>query len=165
MRRQNDWLSGFRDRWVIVGGIIVCGLLLTFCGLFLVLTAPSGKGEAPQGVLLTIVPPDISPTPAVTATNNSVTPVSVATATLPAGTIGVGSYVQISGVGNDGLRLRKDPGLQSTPLFLGWEAEVFQVKDGPSEADGYTWWLLEAPYDANRSGWAASNYLEWVQNP
>jgi hypothetical protein len=42
------------------------------------------------------------------------------------------------------------------------DAEVFEVKEGPKEADGFTWWYLVAPYDTNRSGWAASKFLTVV---
>jgi hypothetical protein len=49
--------------------------------------------------------------------------------------------------------------------FLGLEAEVFQVSDGPRQVDGYTWWFLVAPYDASVQGWAVANYLAVVQNP
>jgi len=61
--------------------------------------------------------------------------------------------------------LRSEPGLKGTVRFLGLEAEVFQVYDGPQQADGYTWWFLVAPYDANVQGWAVANYLNVVQNP
>jgi hypothetical protein len=44
------------------------------------------------------------------------------------------------------------------------DSEVFMVKDGPKDADGFTWWFLEAPYDPQRSGWAASNYLQVIQS-
>ncbi len=77
----------------------------------------------------------------------------------------MGVYVQITGTNGDGLRIRSAPGVSSTPLFLGMDSEVFLVKDGPREADGYTWWFLTAPYDTNRSGWAAASYLSLVQTP
>jgi hypothetical protein len=75
------------------------------------------------------------------------------------------AYVQISGTGGDGLRLRVEPGLKSEVRILGAEDEVFEVKDGPREADGFTWWYLVGPYDQTRRGWAVSNYLQVVQNP
>ncbi|MCL4825052.1 MAG: hypothetical protein KJZ57_12625, partial [Anaerolineales bacterium] len=87
------------------------------------------------------------------------------TPTLPADAIVVGGYVQITGTGGDGLRLRSAPGLASEQLFLGEEAEVFQVKDGPKEANGYIWWYIVAPYDQNRAGWAAANFLSVVPPP
>jgi hypothetical protein len=81
------------------------------------------------------------------------------------GVIAVGAYVQITGTGGDGLRLRTDPGLNSEVRLLGAEAEVFQVNEGPQEADGYTWWYLVGPYDSSRRGWAVANFLAIVQNP
>lgn len=79
--------------------------------------------------------------------------------------ISLGMYVQIKGTGGDGLRLRIAPGVGSDPLFLGMEAEVFLVQDGPKLSDGYTWWFLVAPYDSSRKGWAASEYLGVVAAP
>ena len=49
--------------------------------------------------------------------------------------------------------------------FLGAESEVFQVKDGPRSADSLTWWYLVAPYDANRNGWAAADFLAVIEKP
>ncbi len=78
------------------------------------------------------------------------------------GGIAMGMYVQIVGTDGEGLRLRSGPGIGQAPLFLGMDAEVFEVRDGPRDADGYTWWYLTAPYDEKRSGWAAANYLAVV---
>ncbi len=77
----------------------------------------------------------------------------------------MGAYVQITGTGGDGLRVRAEAGLKGAVRFIALEAEVFQVTDGPQEADGYTWWYLVAPADESRQGWAASNYLTVVQSP
>jgi hypothetical protein len=74
-------------------------------------------------------------------------------------------YVQITGTGGAGLRLRNSPGVNSPPLFLGMDSEAFQVTDGPQTADGFTWFHLVAPYDKQRAGWAVSNYLSIIQQP
>jgi len=63
------------------------------------------------------------------------------------------------------LRMRSRPGLEGEIRFLGYEAEVFHVTDGPQSADGYTWWYLVAPYDESIQGWAVANFLAVVQNP
>jgi hypothetical protein len=81
------------------------------------------------------------------------------------GVIAKGAYIQIVGTGGSGLRVRSEPGLQGEVLFLALEDEVFQVMDGPSEADGYTWWYLVAPYNNKFSGWAVADYLAVIQNP
>ena len=77
----------------------------------------------------------------------------------PGSVIQVGLTVHISGTGGDGLRIRQEPGVDSTPLFLGADNEEFVVKDGPEVVDNLTWWYLEAPFDEKRQGWAAANYL------
>jgi hypothetical protein len=107
------------------------------------------------------------PAPSQTATVNpqlSITPTGVVNNIVIDG-ISQGIYVQIQGTGGDGLRLRKEAGVNQDPLFLGMESEVFLIKDGPMYADGYTWWYLVAPYDENRKGWAASKYLAVVAAP
>ena len=83
----------------------------------------------------------------------------------PDNEIAIGAYIQITGTEGVGLRLRAGPGLSTELLFLGEDSEVFQVKDGPKEADGYTWWYIVAPYDDSRAGWAAANFLTVVPPP
>lgn len=93
------------------------------------------------------------------------TPIPSATPTLDPGKyggIGINQYVQITGTGGDGLRLRAGPGTDQSPLFLGLDAEVFQVRDGPKEVGGLIWWFLVSPSDENRKGWAAASYLVLV---
>ncbi len=124
---------------------------------------PQGETQLMPTPILTVIP---APTATLTP---SVSPISLtpsATSTLMVGGTGneiqVGVYVQITGTGGDGLRLRAGPGTENEPIFLGREAEVFLVKDGPKEGSGYTWFFLEAPYDTTRSGWAVANYLQVI---
>lgn len=106
----------------------------------------------------TPVLPTVTPTALPTPTSN--VPPSP-----EAGSLSVGAFVQISGTGGDGLRIRSEASLQGSVQALGIEAEVFQITDGPREADGYTWWYLTAPYEEARRGWAVANYLQVIQNP
>jgi len=87
------------------------------------------------------------------------------TATLEPGVMGVGAFVQVSGTDGDGLRLRQGPGLENEMQFLGLDGELFQIGDGPIEADGYTWWYVIGSYDETRQGWAAADFLALVPNP
>ncbi len=158
-------LRGIFNFWVI-GGAVVFACLLS--GLFLLvvwLIRPMPGPAAPVTPEIIVIPaPSVtsllpSPTPALSTPMPSVPPPP------PPGVLAVGAYVQITGTGGDGLRLRAEPGLQSEVLFLALEAEVFLVTGGPRDADGYTWWFLEAPAEKSRQGWAASNFLAVVQNP
>lgn len=112
--------------------------------------------------ILTIIPAPSVTIPVSVPTIASTDNVTVVPTPLPSGQMGVGAYVQISGTGGDGLRLRSGPGTTYTPLFLGRESEVFKVTDGPKEGNGFTWWFVVAPYDENRKGWAVQNYLSVI---
>ena len=79
--------------------------------------------------------------------------------------MGIGLFVQVSGTGGDGLRLRKGPGLGYEMQFLGLDGELFQIGDGPVDADGYKWWFVVGSYDESRQGWAAADFLTLVPNP
>ncbi|MBE0699415.1 MAG: hypothetical protein IH586_21035 [Anaerolineaceae bacterium] len=146
--------------WVILAAMLVAGGLIVVIVLALFLSPTPAPADINPGAVLTIIP---APTP--TATPTMVLETPTATAPPSVGGVSVGSYVQISGTEGQGLRLRSGPGTGNPPRFLGMDAEVFQVKDGPKDSDGFTWWYLEAPYDPERSGWAASSFLTVVNNP
>jgi hypothetical protein len=111
---------------------------------------------------LTVIPSSSTVTPTSMEVLPSDQPNS--TPTLQPGSIGIGVFVQVSGTGGDGLRLRKEPGLSSEMQFLGLDGELFQVGDGPVDQDGYTWWFVIGSYDETRQGWAAADFLEVVND-
>ncbi|HLA97935.1 MAG TPA: hypothetical protein VJL34_05740 [Anaerolineales bacterium] len=160
-----DFLIALITPRVILGTFFLGLVLSGMTALALWIARPGPAASAPPTAVLQVIPIP-SPTPILPTPT-----LAEATATLavppspPPGVIGVGAYVQVSDTGGDGLRMRREPGLEGEVLFLGLEAEVFQVVDGPQPADGYTWWLLTAPYDESVRGWAVANYLRVVQNP
>jgi len=148
--------------WVIAGTIITASLLLVIT--FLVSgTFFTGNQEPYQGgAVITIIPvPTATHTPQPTSSPPS----------LPSPTVesvdGIrqGGYAQISGTEGEGLRLRIEPSLSGEIVYLGLEGEIFLVKSGPVDQDGYLWWQLEAPLNETRVGWAVSNYLQPAQSP
>ncbi|KAA3643186.1 MAG: SH3 domain-containing protein [Chloroflexi bacterium] len=145
-------------------GIAVFMFLLLALAFWLTTPPPSPVVEQPTAILTVIPPP--TPTPRV----STPTPFLTATPTdaplvFGPGGFTLGSYVQIAGTSGDGLNIRSSAGLNSEILFLGLDSEIFEVRDGPVEADGFIWWLLVTPIDENRSGWAADAFLEFVENP
>lgn len=108
-----------------------------------------------------------TPTPIIpTSTPNPTgTPAATDLPIPPEGEIVIDAYVQVTGTGGGGLRLREGPGLERDVRMLGEENEIFLVQDGPQQADNYTWWYLENPLDETRYGWAAANFLRVIQNP
>ncbi len=151
------WLLKRMNIWVLVGALAVAfAMVVVFAGLVLLLPIPSTVVAGPQSAL-TVIP---APTPTPTRPRPVETPTPTNAPSIDG--ISIGSYVQITGTEGEGLRLRSGAGTENPPRFLGMDAEVFRVKDGPKMADGFTWWFLEAPYDPGRSGWAASKYLQVV---
>ena len=155
-------LRPYLNRFVIFGALIFAGILILITIILIGWTSPRFSPEvgfAPAD--LTMIPAPTH-TPAASATP-TVDP--FATPTVDANTIHIDGYAQITGTGGDGLRIRSAPGLNTETVFRGEESEVFLVKDGPQEADGYTWWYLVASYDETRAGWAASEFLAVVPEP
>jgi hypothetical protein len=153
------WLLKQVNIWVILASILVAGGLIIVIGLLIFfMPAPVSNAVSPVTVLTVIPAPTSTPTlPKVVATHTATPPASI-------DGISIGSFVQIAGTEGQGLRIRSGPGINNPPRFLGMDSEMFQVKDGPKQADGFTWWYLEAPYDPSRSGWAASKYLNVIQS-
>jgi len=140
---------------ILLAGMVLVGLAVLFLGRDL---APAA-GATPE--VTKIAAPTL--TPVSTAQPPTPTPTATSIFFLPEGVIGVGAYVQVTGTGGAGLRMRAEPGLAGAVNFTALDAEVFLVIDGPVEADGYTWWHLEAPYDASRSGWSAGDFLTPIE--
>jgi hypothetical protein len=148
--------------WTALGAIAFLALLLAIWGVLLRSLASPAVQSEPTAVVKFITAPTSTPiiqatlAPTATATLSGSGQLSTPGANEQ---IKIGDYVQITGTGGDGLRIRSGAGTDNPPLFLGMESEVFQVIDGPKDADGFKWWNLAAPYDDTRKGWAASNYL------
>lgn len=78
----------------------------------------------------------------------------------------VGGTVRVEGVDEQGLNVRSSPALNgSSILFLADEGEIFNVIEGPTQSDGFTWWRIQSATDPNRSGWAVSNFLTGNSSP
>jgi hypothetical protein len=155
-------LASLLNFWVILGSLAIAALLLILTLLALGWSTPprpSDVGFAPAELTVIPAPTQTLPPTATLTPDPNITPTAGADA------IHVGGFVQISGTEGEGLRLRSAPGLSSAQLFLGYDSEVFEVRDGPRQADGYEWWYLVAPYDETRAGWAAADFLSVVPSP
>ncbi len=147
--------------WVFIGGIGVGVLLLVFVLLFAWAFKPGEITSNTSEVQFTVVPaPSATTTPTLVV---NATPTPEGGTPLVQNGFKVGVYVQIFGTEGGGLRLRSTAGTSGSILSLAMDSEVFQIVDGPQSADGYVWWYLESPYDKNRAGWAASDYLTVIQ--
>jgi hypothetical protein len=142
--------------WVWPAGAVI-GLAAVIVVWILLFAAPlpSLPAEAIPPYFTVYPPPTYTPIPPTL----TITPFYTSTPALPTvlpGTIGVGAMVEVT---EDGLRLRDEPSLKGKILSQASSHELFAVIEGPRQADGYTWWLLQGVYDKSRQGWAVENYL------
>ena len=149
--------------WTVLGSFACAGILLLATWVGIQWSHPHSSSTAGfVAADLTVIP---LPTATISVPTPTIDPSLVASLTAQPNQIGLNVYVKINGTGTDGLRIRSAPGLNSDMVFHGQESETFLVKDGPQQADGYTWWYIVAPYDTTRAGWAAANFLAVVPSP
>ena len=161
-----DGMKNILDGKVLLGALVTALVLMCITLVILWLRpAVSQTGLVPASAAMTVIAPSTSTPVGVVPDSTRVPPTPQSTPTLLPGSFGKGAFVQITGTEGQGLRLRADPGLAAAQLFLGFDSEVYEVVDGPIQADGYTWWKLTAPYDAARTGWAVQDYLTVIQSP
>lgn len=167
MPKTNGHLINFK---VIIGSVIFgVGLFGVLVGILWSARNEAGARVPATAILKIIDAPTQTPIGFVLTPTPTSTPSPSASQAAPTpptnSAIVVGNYVQVSGTGGDGLRIHDNPGVASEVNYVAIEAELFLVKAGPVDADGYTWWELEDPYNNNAVGWGVANYLVVVQNP
>jgi hypothetical protein len=164
---QSSWMKNIFNVWVWLGGIVLAGIVLVCVGLLITTIHPTqSKAFIYSTPVVTKIPaPTFTPVLAAPTAIDTSTPETSPNPSQPGGPIKIGIYVQILGTNGDGLRIRSGAGTSNSTRFIGMDSEVFLVKDGPVEVDNLTWWLLEAPYDKSRTGWAAGSYLGLVKAP
>lgn len=117
--------------------------------------------QAVAPAVIRIPRPSAAPSPQPTAVP---TPTATPEALGPVGAIVLGDLVDVFGTSGEGVRLRSAPTLAGTVNGLGMDSDVFQVEDGPVDAEGHVWWYLVNPYDSARQGWAVAEYLRPLQD-
>jgi hypothetical protein len=97
----------------------------------------------------------------ITITPSPIVPTATARPTLPPTAapqgLYIGGFAIVTGTGSS-LRLRSDPGLQSTTLKTISDGTRLTILEGPRTADELIWWRLRDPADG-AEGWAAQDYL------
>ncbi len=137
-----------------LGVVIVIGAMIVL--------RPVKGNEAVQVplVVVTVTPTPIVPTATLRPTDvPQPTPAPTET---PEGLF-IGGEAIVSGTGSS-LRLRSDPGLQSTTLKTVTDGTRLKILEGPRDADNLRWWRMQDPSDG-AEGWAAETYLTPATGP
>ncbi|HJW83889.1 MAG TPA: SH3 domain-containing protein [Anaerolineae bacterium] len=134
---------------ILAGGAIGACLLIAFVAW--VGSGAPGRAQTarPAAIVITVTPSPIVPTS---------TPTPVPSPSSTPSILMIGGHAQVSGTQGDALRLRSDPGLQTTTLKTIPEGARLLILDGPRDADNIAWWRLRDPSDG-AEGWAAQSYL------
>lgn len=163
MRNMIRWLL---DPWVIVGSLLVA---IVLSGTFLLVVyanrATRVNPAVSTAILNKIAAPTFSLSPQTSQSTLGTPPIANPLSTTSSEEIKIGTLVQVSGTGGDGLRIRVSPGLGNDVIFVVKDGDVFRVSDGPQEASGYTWWYLISTLDDNIRGWGVGNFLVISHNP
>ncbi len=147
----------------LLGLVLGVCALIGFSGLIGLKPLSSATGAAPTARVITITPSPVIPTPTLLPAQIVPTLVAaVAPSPTPTGLYRGGSAI-VAGTGSS-LRLRSDPGLQSTTLKTVDDGTRLKILEGPRDADGLTWWRLEDAADGAQ-GWAAEKFLTPATTP
>ncbi|MCK4740849.1 MAG: hypothetical protein KAS80_01050 [Anaerolineales bacterium] len=154
---KSNWL------WAVLGILLgaIALLVLVALGYF---TRQARAVVSPATPILVLI---TAPTASITIPppTETVEPADTPTPTLSPeadGSLSQGRLVEVYGTEGDSLRLRDNTGLDSKIVFLAVESEVFELREGPVEKDGYEWWFLVNPYNLEKTGWAVSIYLRTI---
>ena len=168
MEIMMNWIKGILrtlSSLPVLLGAVGVAVFLTIASILILSFIQLPTNPEPTAALLIIPAPTGTPyLPTATASLVPSPTSNLPPSPLP-GMIGVGAYVQIYGTEGTGLNIRDDAGLTTDINFLAYDSEAFEVRGGPVEIDGFTWWYLVTPVDENRFGWAAANYLSVIPNP
>ena len=155
-------IGGRRAVIWVVGGAVV-GLLTTVTVIFLARLRGISQNVSLAPVL-TVIPLPIATDPVIASSTPKLSPTPTPTQPPDAPKdFATGELVQVFGTQGEGLRMRANPNLAAEVLLLGLESEVFEVLEGPTGADGYTWWRLANPFDPTKHGWAADQFLRSLE--
>lgn len=116
-----------------------------------------GRGRTPAEAQTSAAAPTAAPTAPPTPRPTLTAAPTAAPTVAPA--LGIGARARIVNLNGAPLRARSAPGLQASVVARIPEGSEVTLLDGPAEADGYTWWQVEAE---GASGWVAAGSPEGV---
>jgi hypothetical protein len=105
----------------------------------------------------TVLPVTVAAPTAITPNPTATTAPTVAPTAIP--TLAVNGRAMIENLNGAPLRARTKPGIRTSVVARIPEGSTVFLREGPVEADGYTWWRIE--FDAG-SGWVAERSPEGI---
>ena len=150
--------------WALLA-IFIAIVILLCLSLVLIVRAIRNKGSqaAPTpsqtSAAQTVSPATWTPLPpsGETPTPTVVLPIEITTEPAPPTEIAPGVTVVVQGTGGAGLNVRQQPSTYAKILTNAKEGSELLVLEGPTDADGYTWWKVRTA--DGTEGWGASTWM------
>lgn len=152
--RQAD-NNSTRTRTILLVAVL---LVVSFAGYAFASSLLTPEKRDTDAVVALATPAPASPSP---QPSPSPRPTPRATANPPAGNngLGIGARARVGNLNGATLRARQAPGTTAPIQARIPEGSVVTIIDGPIEAEGYTWWLIDRD---GAGGWSAERSQDGV---
>ncbi len=150
--RQTD----IRSNWIRTTLALTALLLISAAGYAFASGLLTSQAQQPRNTPAALAPTAVSPSPRPSPRPTAIA--TIAPADEPAG-LRPGSQARISNLNGATLRARQSPTINAPIQDRIAEGSLVAIVDGPVEADGYTWWLIDVD---GAGGWSAERSQDGV---
>jgi len=135
---------------------IFLGISLFILALLAIKNLPDTKEHSFPTAILKITPYQ-SPTTISTSTQIVASTPLAENTSIP-GVFSINMKVRVQFTGEEGLRIHKDPNIESQVLAVARENSLWIIIEGPTINEGRIWWKVQS-LENGLSGWAVQDYL------
>ncbi|NMC28810.1 MAG: hypothetical protein GYA45_01910 [Pelolinea sp.] len=135
---------------------IILGIGFFILVLVIIFSFPNTKESALPTAVLNITP--YLPTSTVSSAYQTETAVSTEQTTAIPGVFATNMRVRVSNTGGDGLKIHKEPAIESDTLTIASENSLWIIVEGPTINQSRIWWKIQSQ-DNGTTGWAVQDYL------
>ncbi len=135
---------------------IILGIGFFILVLVIIFSFPNTKESALPTAVLNITP--YLPTSTVSSAYQTETAVSTEQTTAIPGVSATNMRVRVSNTGGDGLKIHKEPAIESDTLTIASENSLWIIVEGPTINQSRIWWKIQSQ-DNGTTGWAVQDYL------
>ena len=135
---------------------IILGIGFFILVLVIIFSFPNTKESALPTAVLNITP--YLPTSTVSSAYQTETAVSTEQTTAIPGVFATNMRVRVSNTGGDGLKIHKEPTIESDTLTIASENSLWIIVEGPTINQSRIWRKIQSQ-DNGTTGWAVQDYL------
>ncbi len=142
-------------KWTFYMGLIF-GIGLFILTLVAIFSIPhAAVGSVPTAILRVT---SFQPTTTISANEQTAISGTSEVETAIPGVFAINMRVRVSDTGGEGLKIHKEPNIESDTLTIATENSLWIIIDGPTINESRIWWKIQAQ-DSGTEGWAVQDYL------